>query len=319
MALIGSWVYGENEGFGGQDTFLTDISADGSLIVGTAVHGADYSKEAVLFTGDGEFVRWLGKLNGVDTGSHRISANGEFVVGGSTSTNGFAPTAFFWSNATGMLDLGDGPWVGGASYHLWDTISVSNNGIVVGSNNQRPFIWDIENGRRSLEDELQHWGIDLDGWRLTNVVDISADGHTLLGTAYKENVGGEAFVVSNLPKLIVNAADYNDDGIVDAADYTVWRDTMGEEVTPRSGADGDADGYIGLHGLRSLDITLWVVRRGRVRGRRHPRTHHPATSPLGHGSRTASSAVRVILRHTSKGCASFASEGEKLALAGETG
>jgi len=249
---LASWVYGENEGFGGQDTFLTDISADGSLIVGTAVHGADYSKEAVLFTGDGEFVRWLGKLNGVDTGAHRISANGEFVVGGTNSTS-----AFFWSNATGMLDLGDGPSVGGGWHPVLDTISVSNNGIVVGSNNQRPFIWDIENGRRSLEDELQHWGIDLDGWRLTSVVDISADGHTLLGMVDKDNVRPEAFVVSNLPKLVVNVADYNDDGFVDAADYTRWRDTMGETVTPETGADGDGDGFVGLH-----DYGVWTSHFG---------------------------------------------------------
>ena len=38
--------------------------------------------------------------------------------------------------------------------------------------------------------------------------------------------------------------DYNGDGIVDAADYTVWRDTFGATVTANSGADGDGDGMI---------------------------------------------------------------------------
>jgi len=55
----------------------------------------------------------------------------------------------------------------------------------------------------------------------------------------------------------VSAADYNDDGIVDAADYTLWRDTMGEQVTPSSGADGDGDGFIGLH-----DYGVWKTNFG---------------------------------------------------------
>jgi hypothetical protein len=39
--------------------------------------------------------------------------------------------------------------------------------------------------------------------------------------------------------------DYNLDGIVDAADYVVWRKTFNESVEPDgSGADGDGDGVI---------------------------------------------------------------------------
>jgi hypothetical protein len=38
--------------------------------------------------------------------------------------------------------------------------------------------------------------------------------------------------------------DYNRDGAVDAADYVVWRHTMGQDVTEYGGADGDGDGMI---------------------------------------------------------------------------
>lgn len=38
--------------------------------------------------------------------------------------------------------------------------------------------------------------------------------------------------------------DYNLDEMVDAADYTVWRDTLGQEVDFFDGADGDGDGTI---------------------------------------------------------------------------
>ena len=57
----------------------------------------------------------------------------------------------------------------------------------------------------------------------------------------------------------VSAIDYNDDGIVDAADYTVWRDQMGPLVPPGYGADGDGDGYIGYK-----DYLFWKDAYGGV-------------------------------------------------------
>jgi len=38
--------------------------------------------------------------------------------------------------------------------------------------------------------------------------------------------------------------DYNNDGVVDAADYTTWRNTMGQSVNVGTGADGDLSGMI---------------------------------------------------------------------------
>ncbi|WP_197531161.1 lamin tail domain-containing protein [Posidoniimonas corsicana] len=51
--------------------------------------------------------------------------------------------------------------------------------------------------------------------------------------------------------------DYNGDGVVDAADYTVWRDTLGDTVTPGEGADGDGNGMID-----SGDYAEWVANFG---------------------------------------------------------
>jgi len=46
--------------------------------------------------------------------------------------------------------------------------------------------------------------------------------------------------------VVVDAlpGDYNHNGVVDAADYTVWRDTLGAAVTAFSGADGNGNGVI---------------------------------------------------------------------------
>lgn len=44
--------------------------------------------------------------------------------------------------------------------------------------------------------------------------------------------------------LLPPLPDYNGNGVVDAADYTVWRDTLGMTVPMGTGADGDGDGQI---------------------------------------------------------------------------
>ena len=48
------------------------------------------------------------------------------------------------------------------------------------------------------------------------------------------------------------AGDYNGDGTVDAADYTVYRDTLGNSVTAGEGADGNGNGVIDPG-----DYTVW--------------------------------------------------------------
>jgi hypothetical protein len=39
-------------------------------------------------------------------------------------------------------------------------------------------------------------------------------------------------------------ADYNHNGVVDMADYVLWRNTLNQNVTPGSGADGSGNGVI---------------------------------------------------------------------------
>jgi hypothetical protein len=51
--------------------------------------------------------------------------------------------------------------------------------------------------------------------------------------------------------------DYNGNGVVDAADYTTWRNSLGELVEIGEGADGDRDGEIDLD-----DYLEWKARYG---------------------------------------------------------
>ena len=51
--------------------------------------------------------------------------------------------------------------------------------------------------------------------------------------------------------------DYNEDGTVDASDYTVWRDNLGRTVTRGRTADGDGDGVIDAD-----DYNVWKAHFG---------------------------------------------------------
>ncbi len=71
------------------------------------------------------------------------------------------------------------------------------------------------------------------------------------------------------PQLVVKAAlasitplagDYNEDGVVDAADYTVWRDSFGQSGSGLA-ADGDGSGTID-----DGDYTIWKTHFGETAG-----------------------------------------------------
>ncbi len=57
----------------------------------------------------------------------------------------------------------------------------------------------------------------------------------------------------------VFAADFNLDGIVDASDYTVWRDTLGSQTN--LAADADGNGVVG-----QSDLAIWRQNFGNTRG-----------------------------------------------------
>ncbi len=70
------------------------------------------------------------------------------------------------------------------------------------------------------------------------------------------DVAIDTLVTTNLG-FGVATGDYNADGRVDAADYTVWRDALNQNVTPLTGADGNGDGTVDL-----LDRAIWAANYG---------------------------------------------------------
>jgi Dockerin type I domain len=66
-------------------------------------------------------------------------------------------------------------------------------------------------------------------------------------TAWTSNAGGGGFSYDRAaaPALPPPTGDYNHNGVVDAADYVVWRNTLNQPAVPQgSGADGNANGTI---------------------------------------------------------------------------
>ncbi len=111
---------------------------------------------------------------------------------------------------------------------------------------------------------------------LTNFAfDWDADGEAYIGFSSNKDQGCnpagcedpnqevqiDNLVISTLTTVELGNGDYNNDGFVNAADYTIWRDTFGQTVTALSGADGDGDGEIGQG-----DYDLWASRFGDAPG-----------------------------------------------------
>jgi hypothetical protein len=98
------------------------------------------------------------------------------------------------------------------------------------------------------------------GGRITQFL-VSPDSQTVVYRANQDDLAVfNLFAASLAATPIELPGDYNGNGIVDAADYTTWRDTLGQSVDmPGDGADGDESGEVDAG-----DYTYWVERFGNV-------------------------------------------------------
>ncbi|MGI9457293.1 MAG: hypothetical protein ACR2NU_12085 [Aeoliella sp.] len=91
-------------------------------------------------------------------------------------------------------------------------------------------------------------------------------GHVFGGLAanapHVRGTPGAVSVASNMVfevSITVLEGDYNRDGLVDAADYTQWRDTLGQSVAAGTYADGSGNGTVDAD-----DYTFWQARYGNM-------------------------------------------------------
>jgi hypothetical protein len=90
----------------------------------------------------------------------------------------------------------------------------------------------------------------------------------LMFTSWGQGFGGGgrfAYIRSSPAPIVVTTGDYNGNGVVDAADYTVWRDTLGQTVAMAGdGADGTGPGGMPDGLVDQLDYQFWKDRFGNV-------------------------------------------------------
>jgi hypothetical protein len=80
-------------------------------------------------------------------------------------------------------------------------------------------------------------------------------------TAYGAEVLASALTTIVRTNLVALNADYNHNGLVDAADYVLWRQQLGTNVPNGTGADGDGNGIV-----NQLDYDLWRSHFGLTMG-----------------------------------------------------
>jgi len=160
---------------GGDRSVATGVSADGSVVVGSAQNAA----------GKGRAFRWtaargmqdLGTLGGGESAAWGVSADGSVVVGKADNAAGQI-RAFRWTAARGMQDLGT---LGGGES---EATGVSADGsVVVGYARNAAFCWTAARGMQDLGTL---------GGDVSVALGVSADGSVVVGWAYS---GSEALLL----------------------------------------------------------------------------------------------------------------------------
>jgi probable HAF family extracellular repeat protein len=176
-------------------SYAYGASADGSVVVG------DSYGHAFRWTQSSGMVG-LGNLPGQTYSYARdVSANGSIVVGHSGLPSDYQ--AFLWTLGSGMTGLG---YLPGQSTSYGYGVSTDGS-FVVGESGGKAFIWNSTHGMLDLKDLLANvYGLNLNGWTLSEAYDISADGKTIVGYGINPLGQKEGWVANLTPVPLPSAA-----------------------------------------------------------------------------------------------------------------
>jgi len=183
-----SSVIGMDDLAGGQfDSRATGISADGQVIVG--IGHSTFGSEAFRFDNPAGELEGLGMLpNGISSEALGVSADGSTIVGRSATFTAIEGEAFRWTEALGMVGLGDLP---GGQLKSVAYAASSAGTVIVGSGTTaagtEAFRWTDSLGLVSLG--------DLPGGTVESVARaVSASGTTIVGEARTDAANSVAFL-----------------------------------------------------------------------------------------------------------------------------
>jgi probable HAF family extracellular repeat protein len=216
---------------------------DNGWVAGSSNLASPNNKVNHAFIYDGT-MHDLGTLGGTFSTAWGINNSGQ-VAGWSKTAMDATHHAFLYDGT--LHDLGT---LGGAGSHAW---GINDDGKVVGDSELSSgvcchgFLYTPADGMVDLNTLID----PSSGWELGDARAINNSGQ----------IAGSGLIHGQYHAALLSplvAGDYNHNGVVDAADYTVWRDSFG-----RSGAglaaDGDGDGTIG-----SGDLNVWKANCGQT-------------------------------------------------------
>ena len=231
------------------------ISGDGQTVVGITSNNTGFR----WTQGTGLVETLPGGSGGFTTAvPWSINHDGSVVVGnGQTATGN---TGYRWTQAGGYVSIGD---LDGGTVSSAATVVSADGSIVLGSSSatggNRAFIWDAAHGIRNLTEVLVNefgLGASLTNWILNDPTGISTNGKFIIGNGINPAGVIEGFLISLEPNATPLVGDYNGDETVNAADYTVWRDSFGQ-----MGEDLPADGS-GNDEIDAEDYDIWKAHFG---------------------------------------------------------
>jgi Dockerin type I domain len=153
-------------------------------------------------------------------------------------------------NAGGKLlandydDLWDGTIVTGVNYNEFGTLAPNNTPFWTGSNQFGYSSQHAQNWSSTLSGQTANIGLSQSTFNWFNQATVPASQSLRL------------VAISNA--RVIDPGDFNDDGLVNAADYTVWRNSFGSTVERGYFADGDGNGMID-----EADYAVWKLNFGR--------------------------------------------------------
>lgn len=173
------------------------ISDDGSLMGGFAQTDL-VDRWPAVWKADGTGLMLPGTQPDTPGEVLSISADGNMVAGT------WGSNAFYWTEATGTVDMGQLPGSDPFDPQYPNAVSAGGDLIFGGAGSPffslpRAWVWTLLDGMRPLADVLAAANVDVPtGYLLTNVLAASQDGTVVLGVAY-DPVGNQVGFVLRAP------------------------------------------------------------------------------------------------------------------------
>jgi hypothetical protein len=240
---------------GGNQRFFENILQGGSKV---AIHG-DFDGDGTA----GDIIPAIdGFYNGLDgvTSSIAYGTVSDAMLSGvdlfvamlpdnAYTVDEISSISAFLSDGGSMLALGDNDAFSAQNARINLLLSALGTGMSIVAANVDGGSFHVASGEQIVVDPFTA-GIDTFSYAATSKIGYTASIKNLFFDSQ-----GEPFVSYKL----IPMGDFNSDGVVDSADYVVWRHQLGDLVASGSGADANGNGVVD-----NEDIQVWRKHFGKV-------------------------------------------------------